>query len=188
VVLILGRLSPVKDVSLALRVLSRVRREIPRLRGWIAGDGPCRRRLEKEARELDLEACVHFLGLRDDAHRLLGGADALLLTSKSEGVPIAVLEARAAGCPVIATRVGGLMDVLGEDPEGDGWLTLCPQGREDELSIALSRVLRRGPVSPSPVRPGPGEPMTCPVETLARAHRELYRRLVPRPDREPPKA
>ncbi len=107
-----GRLVPVKDHALFLRVVERLRRSRPALEGWILGDGPLRGALESEARERGLGSGVAFLGGVDDVAERLDALDVLVFTSRSEGVPYALLEALCAGLPVVAPRVGGLPEVL----------------------------------------------------------------------------
>ena len=82
------------------------------MRLWIAGDGPLREALQAEATRLGLIASLDFLGARRDVPQLLQGADALVMTSITEGQPMALLEAMAAGLPCIATEVGGIPGLL----------------------------------------------------------------------------
>lgn len=106
----------------------------------IAGDGPHREALEKRAGELGLHDRVRFLGWQDDAgmEAALAEADIFILASHSEGIPKIVLEAMAAGLPVIATRVGGIPDLIGTSEERG---LLFTPGRADELLTALERTL-----------------------------------------------
>ena len=82
------------------------------VRFLIAGDGPRRADLEALARRLDLDRRVQFLGHRDDVPALLAEADAFVLPSRSEAFPNGVIEAMAAGLPVVASAVGGLLDLV----------------------------------------------------------------------------
>jgi glycosyltransferase involved in cell wall biosynthesis len=110
-----------------------VRRE-PRLRFFIAGDGPLRERVEAAIREASLERAVRVLGWRRDVPDLLHAMDAFLLTSHFEGLPRAVLQAMAAGVPVVATAVDGTPDVVRDGETG----LLVPPGRPD---LAADRIL-----------------------------------------------
>ena len=105
VVGIVGRLTPIKNHELFLRVAARV----PEARFVIYGDGGERARLERLAAELDR---VVFAGTRD-VGEIYASLDILALTSRNEGTPLAIIEAMAAGRPVIATAVGGVVDLLG---------------------------------------------------------------------------
>ena len=126
VVAFLGRLSPEK----APEVLLRAARGAP-LRVLIAGDGPLRAALEAEANPEQ----VRFLGFVPDAAGVLAAADVLALPSRTEGLPMAVLEAMAAGVPVVASAVGSLPEVL-----GDGAGVLVPPGDADALRAALEQL------------------------------------------------
>jgi glycosyltransferase involved in cell wall biosynthesis len=78
----------------------------------LVGDGPERGKLEHLVKELNLQQNVKFLGLRRDVPRLLKAADLFLLTSISEGIPLTLIEAMAAGLPIVATNVGGVGEVV----------------------------------------------------------------------------
>ena len=132
-------------VLCAARMTAQKRQDLL-LRGWaarehrtghllLAGDGPERPRHEALARELGLGADVTFLGDRDDVATLLRRADLLALPSDWEGLPIGVLEALAAGVPVLASAVGGLPDL-------DDVLSLVPaEGDDREVGERWGRAL-----------------------------------------------
>ncbi|HKC25215.1 MAG TPA: glycosyltransferase [Thermoanaerobaculia bacterium] len=102
-----GRLIPEKRLDLFLDAIALARREEPRVRGVVVGDGPTRSAGEERALALGLVPDgVAFLGRRDDVPALLDAADMLLLCSDEEGFPNVLLEAMAAGLPVVATPAG----------------------------------------------------------------------------------
>jgi glycosyltransferase involved in cell wall biosynthesis len=117
-----GRLHPVKDHATALRAWRRVVTEHPDATLTIVGDGPNRASLEALVGELALQRAVSFRGETDPAPDLFG-ARMFLLSSRAEGFSRAVLEALAAGLPVVATDVGGMAEIGGEGvrlaPVGD---------------------------------------------------------------------
>jgi len=125
VVAFLGRLSPEKAPEVLLRAARGAGLHV-----LFAGDGPMRAALEAEAAGGD----VRFLGFVRDVGQVLAAADALALPSRTEGLPMAVLEAMAAGLPVVASSVGSLPEVLGD---GAGWLV--PPGDVAALRDALGR-------------------------------------------------
>jgi glycosyltransferase involved in cell wall biosynthesis len=84
----------------------------------IIGDGPERGMLETLAAQHPQGRFVRFAGQRDDVARLLNGLDLFALSSKTEGHPIAVLEAMATGLPVLATKVGGIPDMVEDGTTG----------------------------------------------------------------------
>ncbi len=108
--LAVGRLAPAKDYPNLLRAFAAVSAKRPDTRLWIAGDarGDERQPLEVLAKELGIEKAVRWLGLRRDMPALLDAADAFVLSSAWEGMPLAVGEAMAVEKPVVATNVGGV--------------------------------------------------------------------------------
>lgn len=107
---IVGRLTAIKNHDLFLRAAARLRGEA---RFVVFGDGAERPRLERYAADLGLGGRVVFAGTRDVAE-IYPAIDILALTSRNEGTPLAIIEAMAAGVPVAATAVGGVVDLLGE--------------------------------------------------------------------------
>ena len=111
VVGIVGRLVPVKDHATFLRAAARIAAACPEATFLVAGDGEDRAALEAEARRT-LGDRVRFLGWVNDLPSLYAACDVVVLTSKTEGTPVALIEAAAAGRPVVATAVGGVTDVV----------------------------------------------------------------------------
>jgi glycosyltransferase involved in cell wall biosynthesis len=103
----------------------------------IVGDGALRGALRAQVEALPCAAYVHLPGARRDVPALLSSADAFVLSSDSEGLPIGLLEAWAAGLPVVATAVGGIPAALTTEETG----LLVPPRDEAALSAALARVL-----------------------------------------------
>ncbi|HZJ56516.1 MAG TPA: glycosyltransferase family 4 protein [Myxococcaceae bacterium] len=128
VVAFVGRLSPEKAPEVLLQAVRGTD-----MRVVVAGEGPLRPSLEAEARG----AQVRFLGFVPDVGRVLAAADVLALPSRTEGLPMAVLEAMAAGVPVVASAVGSLPEVL-----GDGAGVLVPPGEVAALRLALEQLAR----------------------------------------------
>ena len=132
-----GRLAPPKRPDLALRALASVRAAIPEAELHLVGDGPLRAQSEKLASELGLDGAVRFLGDRNDVPELLAGAECALLASDYEGCPLAVVEAMAAGVPVVATDAGGTGELVQPGRTGE----LASRGDADALATVLQRVL-----------------------------------------------
>ena len=103
-----SRLDSIKNQRLLIHALARLKDEYPDVLLVFVGDGSERERLEKCARELNLQHDVVFLGMRQDVAQLLHCFDAFVLSSLSEGLPMSVLEAMAAGTPTVVVREGGI--------------------------------------------------------------------------------
>jgi len=131
-VLAVGRLVEQKNHELAIRAIAGV----PDAVLAIAGDGPLRPRLERLAADMGVDDRVRFLGVRPDARALMGAADAIVLSSHWEGLPLSALEALASGTPLVATDVRGLRELVVDDQDA----LLVPEEPE-ALAAALRRVL-----------------------------------------------
>ncbi len=115
-----GRLVEQKNPDLLLKIGAEIARIRVGVRVVIAGDGPLREELERKTKEMGMEAQVRFLGRRDDVPALLQAADMSVLPSFKEGFSNAVLEAMAAGLPVVATDVGGNAEAI--EHGKSGWI------------------------------------------------------------------
>jgi glycosyltransferase involved in cell wall biosynthesis len=109
---------------------------------WLAGDGPERSALEAQARRAGLSRDVRFLGRRSDVFALMRAADAVVLPSRREGLPLALLEAMALGRAALATRVGGVPEALRDGETG----LLVPPEDPRALAHALDRLLGDPPL------------------------------------------
>lgn len=112
VLLCVGRLHPVKNHSLLLNAFATALAVNPRLRLWIVGDGGERKQLEQLAESLGLSSSVTFWGQQMDVAPLYSSADAFIMSSLSEGLPMALLQAFSVGLPCIVTDVGGMAEAV----------------------------------------------------------------------------
>ncbi len=153
-VLSVGRLSKEKGHDVLIEAFAQVADRLPRARLMVVGDGPERKALEEKSRCPSLEsllgrwgqgqgqpgkansARVLFPGHRDDVARLLAAADLFVLPSRYEGFGLAVLEAMAAGVPVIASQVGGVPEIIRDDIDG----RLIPGGDAGALAKAIAEL------------------------------------------------
>ena len=134
-----GRLSPEKGQPGLLRSFARLREQHPELRLRLVGDGPDRASLEALAKELKLSDAVTFAGRLSEEETLaeIARADLLVLPSFMEGLPIVLMEAMAAGVPVIASRVAGIPELVEDDETG----LLFTPSNWDELASHIDRLL-----------------------------------------------
>ena len=130
----IGRLVPIKNPELLLTAFASAHAADARLRLLIVGDGELRAPLEARAGALGLGGCIRFAGWRHDLARIYAALDAVVLTSDNEGTPVALIEAAAAGLPVVATDVGGVADVVVHGRHG----LLTPPGDGRALASAFT--------------------------------------------------
>jgi glycosyltransferase involved in cell wall biosynthesis len=145
-----GRLGPQKALGIALEAVAAV----PHVTLIVAGDGPDRAALEARTTELGLEGRSRFLGSvsRDQVLRLFGAADASVLSSAWENFPHTVVEALAVGCPVIATAVGGVPEVIRDGENG----LLVPPNDVAALAVAIRRFFEDGALRQRLAEAAPG--------------------------------
>lgn len=149
---IVGRLVPVKNHRLFLAAAAGVAARVPGVRFAIVGDGELRAALEAEVERLGLGGAVVFTGWQRDLADVYAALDVNVISSDNEGTPVSLIEALAAGCPVVSARVGGVGDLL----EDGRWGTLVAPGDADALADAIVRALTAPP--------------TPEMTTAARAH------------------
>ncbi|UIF85427.1 glycosyltransferase [Cupriavidus sp. UYPR2.512] len=138
-VLNVGRLVPEKDQTTLIEAFSEVSRLIPKARLMIAGDGPLRAELASQIEKHGLNHAVLLAGVRRDIPELLQAADVFVLSSRIEGMPLAVAEALASGLPVVATDAAGVSELASSTA------TLTPIGDAYALTRALRDTIARLP-------------------------------------------
>ncbi len=136
----LSNFRPVKRVADVLEVFARVVRKVP-ARLMLIGDGPDRSLAEHLARQYGIQDRIHFLGKQDEVHDLLPLADLMLLPSEMESFGLAALEAMACHVPAIATRVGGVPELIDDTVSG----LLFPVGDVESMATAAIALLQDQP-------------------------------------------
>lgn len=168
-----GRLKAPKDALTFVRALARL--PDGAFEAVIVGAGPDRSAVEVELHSLGLERVVELAGERHDVREVLAGADLFVLSSRSEGLPLTILEAMAAGLPVVASLVGGVPEVVVDGETG----LLVPPGDPLRLAAAIERLLQD-----SSLRRRLGQKGHARVKerfdlaSFQRAHVDLYRRAL----------
>ena len=168
VAIFVARLDPQKDHVTLLKALARV----PKLRLQLVGDGSLRTDLKNFAALTGVRDRVQFLGWRDDVAALLQQADFYVHSTHSDGFGIAVVEAMAAGLPVIASAVPGLSWVVGDAG------ILCKPGDEVELAAQMSRLANDARLRQELSAKGKTRARQFDIESTANAHLRLYESLV----------
>ena len=133
-----ARLQPVKGHSFLIDAAARVMRDHRNVHLVLVGDGPLRSEIESQIVRHGLTDRIHLLGDRSDASRLIPGFDFLVLSSLHEGSPNAVMEAMAAGVPVVATAVGGTKELIIDGKTG----YLAPPADHEALAERIAFALR----------------------------------------------
>jgi glycosyltransferase involved in cell wall biosynthesis len=172
VIVSVGRLQPPKDVTTLLRALALVHGAYNAL---VVGGGSELHAAEEERRRLGLEEVVDLAGERDDVPAILASSHVFVLSSRSEALPVSILEAMAAGLPVVASRTGGVPELVVDGQTG----VLVPAGDPSALAAALQRL-----VDDPALRAGLGAAGRARVEeqfrleSFLQAHVDLYRRAL----------
>lgn len=134
-VLCVARLSPEKGVSTLIDAAALIKKRDPSVKVVIAGDGPCRKDLERQVDDLGLREQVKLIGQTDRVGKLLSKARVFALPSNSEGVALTLLEAMFARVPIVATDVGGTPEVIRDGVNG---LLVMPRQSADLADAILS--------------------------------------------------
>jgi glycosyltransferase involved in cell wall biosynthesis len=174
-ILAVGRLKAPKDFPTLIRALGDLRPDS--FEAVIVGDGPDRPRLEEEIETLGLTGPVRLAGERRDVPELLAAADVFVLPSVSEGLPVSVLEAMAAGLPVVASRVGGVPEQVSDGQTG----LLVEPGDPNALAAALARLIAEPSLRRRLGAAGRARAeQAFDLDPFRRAHVELYSRELAR--------
>ena len=166
-----GRLVPIKDHTTLLRAMAR----LDGTHLAVIGDGELRPVLAKLARQLGVDKRVHFLGWCRDVAAAVSDLDVVVLTSRNEGTPVALIEALACARPVVATDVGGVRFVVQDGVSG----YVVPPGDHEAIAAALARILAARPLQQA--MGGAGRRFVEPrfgAERLARDMSSLYAELL----------
>jgi glycosyltransferase involved in cell wall biosynthesis len=133
-----GRLTQIKNLPLLLKAMQRIHRIDPHVHLALVGDGELRQELEDYVDRLGLLPVVHFTGWRSDLPTIYSDLDVVVISSDNEGTPVSLIEAMAAGCPVVATRVGGVGELIADGQTG----RLVPPGKVEPLAQSLLRTFQ----------------------------------------------
>jgi glycosyltransferase involved in cell wall biosynthesis len=136
-VCMVGNFRPDKGHGYLLEAVVQVRRSFPEVRFVLVGLGPREKEIRGRSRRMGLDSTVVFAGFREDAPRIAAACDVFVLPSLREGLPVALLEAMTLGRPLVATRVGGVPEVVEDGRQG----ILVPPAQPAALARALVSLL-----------------------------------------------
>jgi glycosyltransferase involved in cell wall biosynthesis len=136
VILFVGRLAPQKGVDLLIEAARKFLPQLPQHDLVVVGDGPERSRLVRTMHRAGLQQRVRFVGWRSDATSCIAAAEVVVVPSRYEGMSNVLLESMAAGKPVVATVVEGVVEALGDSRP---WQT-CPPNNAAELARAIAHL------------------------------------------------
>ncbi len=176
VVVGIGRLAEIKDWPAWLEAIRLLRRTVStEVQAVVAGDGPMRGRLEQLCWRLGLADTVEFAGYQTNVAEVLGRADVMMLLSRREGLPMVLLEAMAAGVPVVATCVGGVPEVVADGVTG----LLVEPGRPDQAATAVARLIGEGQLAHCLGQAGRRHVTSrFSLDRVAAQYLQLYRRVM----------
>lgn len=137
--LYVGRLEPVKNLQFLLTALRAAIAAVPEMHLWVVGDGTQRRQLEEAADQLGLRSNLTFWGQQMDVARFFATADAFVMSSVSEGLPMSLLQALSSRLPTVVTDVGGMAEVVRLAQAG----ITVPLGNAEGMAEALVRLATR---------------------------------------------
>lgn len=132
-----AELHPVKNLPVAINAMASLIHVLPRVRYVIIGDGELREELTRQVQHLGLETHVFFVGVVPEAARFLKAFDLFVLPSRSEAAAYVLLEAALAHVPVVATKVGGIPELITDQQSG----LLVPPGDTEALTVALRTMI-----------------------------------------------
>ncbi len=170
----LCRLDPIKGVGELLRGFLLASSSRPRLRLFLAGDGPLRDDLLEAARRAGASARITLTGSWVAAPDFLPALDLFALVSRNEGMGRALVEAMATGLPVVATNVGGMPEVLEEGRAG----LLVPPGDEEAIARAIARLMDDGPLRDSLSRRARSRALVFGAGRMGHALMRVYREVL----------
>ena len=137
-IILVARLVRIKRIDLFLHAVQKVREEIPAVRAAIVGDGPLREPLEELSSRLGLERTIDFVGQQENVENWLRRARVFVLTSESEGLSLALIEAMLCGLPSVVSRVGDLPDLVVDGVNG----YFVPEPTPEAFAARLVELLR----------------------------------------------
>lgn len=172
---IIGSLRKQKNHQNLIKAFSTVLSRLRNVRLLIVGDGECREEIKKLVSDLNIGNFVNFMGYRLDSAELMSAIDVYCLPSFFEGMPLTIIEAWAAGKPVIATDVIGIKELVRHEENG----VLVPSNNPERLAEGLIRVITDAKLREKIARNGQKYALeNCTVEHMVKQYEDLYLKLM----------
>ena len=175
-IVMVAKLVPTKAPEMFVRALAEAHRQGARFEALLVGDGPLQVSLEQERDRLGLQDVLHFPGWRDDHEALIAAADIVALTSRGEGQGSVLLDAMQCGRPVLATRAGGIPDVVSDGETG----LLVPVDDSAAFAAALVKLVADDGLRSRLGAQGRSRVQQFSIERMAQATTDVYRRALER--------
>lgn len=169
-----GRLTYQKNHKMLIEAFHLAKKKIKSMRLLIVGEGELRDELEKQVESKKLNNSIYFLGERNDIPEILNNTDIFVLSSDFEGLPLSLLEAMASGLPIIATRVGGVPDIITHSRNG----LLVEKNDVEGLAEAIVNLTNNKSLRVKIGMNNIEDSKKYDVETMVNKYEELYRKLL----------
>jgi len=164
------RIAPEKRVFDFLEVVKRTRTKVPGVRAVVSGRGPLQGKFEQAISEMGLGGVVVYPGYVEDAYALMSASGVVMLLSEIEGLPLTIIEAQYLGAPVVATRVGGVPEVIKDGVSG----VLADVGDIETMSNAVARILTNADYSTGLKREGRKSAEQFSIDNMAQIVLDIY--------------
>jgi glycosyltransferase involved in cell wall biosynthesis len=168
-----GRLTSIKGHQHLIDAVPEILRRCPTAHVVLVGDGELRQTLEERTRRLGVDGCVIFTGYREDTPALIAGMDLFVLPSLNEGMGRVLVMAMALGKPIVASRVGGVPELLGQGEAGLLVPPADPRALADAICTLLVDPVRAKTLGEAGRRRAPAYSANAMVQALARLYREV---------------
>jgi glycosyltransferase involved in cell wall biosynthesis len=168
-----GRLAPIKGHQHLIDAVPEILRRCPAAHVVLVGDGELRQALTERTRRLGVDSCVIFTGYREDISALIAGMDVFVLPSLNEGMGRVLVMAMALGKPIVATRVGGVPELLANGEAGLLVPPADPRALADAICTLLADPVRAKTLGAAGLRRAPLYSTRVMIESLEKLYREV---------------
>ncbi len=169
-----GRMVPVKGQVYFIRAVPQILKEFPQTHFLLMGEGELKETLKKEVKKLKVENCFHFIPPQEEVLPVFSSLDLFVLPSLNEGMGRVIVQAMAMGKPVVATRVGGVPDLITDGVNG----FLVPPKDEHSLAQAIIKILRNPSLRLEMGKRGKERAQEFSLENMIKKIENLYQEVI----------